>query len=197
MMFHVMRSWYKYGREGDEVMITDKYYDTIEKALAYAERYAKGIRFVMVQIETDDDDMELIYEYLADGGRCTIDKTAKYKIAAESQEEPAEKQEETTESQEAELKTVEIAELKTIETDEQIEQNCKNKLYEFYIDGGILIYCDKCRKSKNNFLHLYQDDKNVGAIDLSIFSISFLCKSKCNTIITFVLERNKELLKAV
>ena len=89
MMFHVMRSWYKYGREGDEVMITDKYYDTIEKALNYAQRYAKGIRFVMVQIETDDDNMELIYEYLADGGRCTVDKTTKYKIVAESQEEPA------------------------------------------------------------------------------------------------------------
>lgn len=90
MMFHVMRSWYKYGREGDEVMITDKYYDTIEKALAYAQRYAKGIRFVMVQIETDDDNMELIYEYLADGGKCTVDKTAKYKITAESQEKPTE-----------------------------------------------------------------------------------------------------------
>lgn len=96
MMFHVMRSWYKYGREGDEVMITDKYYDTVEKALAYAERYAKGIRFVMVQIETDDDNMELIYEYLADGGRCTVDKTAKYKTVAESQEKPAEQEEQNT-----------------------------------------------------------------------------------------------------
>lgn len=96
MMFHVMRSWYKYGHEGDEVMITDKYYDTVEKALAYAERYSKGIRFVMVQIETDDDNMELIYEYLADGGRITIDKTDKYKIVAESKEEPTEQKEQNT-----------------------------------------------------------------------------------------------------
>lgn len=96
MMFHVMRSWYKYGHEGDEVMITDKYYDTIEKALAYAKRYSKGVRFVMVQIETDDDDMELVYEYLADGGRCTIDKTDKYKITKESQEKLIEQKEQNT-----------------------------------------------------------------------------------------------------
>lgn len=74
-MFYVTRYWYKYGREGDPVETTSKEYETIEKALAYAQRYATGIRFVLMQIE--DEDLNLIYEYSADG-KLLEDKTKEY-----------------------------------------------------------------------------------------------------------------------
>ena len=65
-MYTTYRSFYKYGREGDEVELTIKEFDTIEKAINYAHRYAKGIRFVNVQIENEDG--KVVYEIIADGG---------------------------------------------------------------------------------------------------------------------------------
>lgn len=64
-MFYVNRSWFKYGNETDEVVVTIKAYETFEKALAYGERYAKGIRFCSFEIE--DEDGTILYEQFADG----------------------------------------------------------------------------------------------------------------------------------
>lgn len=64
-MYTVNRSWFKYGNEEDEVMITTKEYPTFEKALQYGERYRRGVKFVSYEIE--DENGKLIYEEFADG----------------------------------------------------------------------------------------------------------------------------------
>lgn len=61
-MFTVYRSWLKYGREGDPEEMTIKDFDTEEKAIKYAHRYAKGIRFTSAVIE--DENGKVIYEIL-------------------------------------------------------------------------------------------------------------------------------------
>jgi len=61
-MYTVFRSYFKYGKEDDEVELTVKEFDTEEKAIAYAHRYAKGNRFCSATIE--DDGGNTIYEIL-------------------------------------------------------------------------------------------------------------------------------------
>lgn len=64
-MFTVCRYWLKYGNEEDPTEVTIKEFETLEKAIAYGRRYAKGIRFLSFTI-TDEAGKE-IYEQLADG----------------------------------------------------------------------------------------------------------------------------------
>lgn len=64
-MFTTCRNWYKYGNEDDIVECTFKDHDTIEKAITYTHRYAKGIKFVSCTIE--DETGKVVYELLADG----------------------------------------------------------------------------------------------------------------------------------
>lgn len=65
-MFTVYRNWFKYGHEWDEVMVTWKDFTTFEKALAYVERYAVGIRYCSAQIE--DEAGQLVAEHIPDKG---------------------------------------------------------------------------------------------------------------------------------
>ena len=62
-MFIVIRSYYRYGNEGDYIDCTFKEFETLDKAKAYAQRYAKGIKFVRYQIENEKGDV--IEEYSA------------------------------------------------------------------------------------------------------------------------------------
>ncbi len=64
-MFTTYRMFYKYGSESDYTDMTIKEFSTIEKAINYAHRYAKGIRFCGVQIENDDG--KLVYEITSNG----------------------------------------------------------------------------------------------------------------------------------
>lgn len=59
-MFTATRFFYPHGIEGESMDNTVKEFDDIEKAIKYAHRYAKGIRFAGVQIESEDG--TLLYE---------------------------------------------------------------------------------------------------------------------------------------
>lgn len=63
-MYTTYRQWYKYGREEDEIEVTVKEFDTLEKAIKYAHRYSGG-RFVNCTIENEK--FETVYELLEDG----------------------------------------------------------------------------------------------------------------------------------
>jgi uncharacterized membrane protein YkoI len=63
-MFHTTRHFYPSGIEGSKMDCTFKEFDTIEKAIKYAHRYTKGLRFAGIQIE--DEKGNLIYEITAD-----------------------------------------------------------------------------------------------------------------------------------
>lgn len=54
------RSWLRYGREDDYIEITTLEHETFEKALKYAQRYARGIKFVNCTIE--DEKGNILYE---------------------------------------------------------------------------------------------------------------------------------------
>lgn len=58
------RRWYKYGNEGDEIEVTIKEFGSIDKAINYAHRYAKGIRFCGVEIQ--DENGNTVYEITAE-----------------------------------------------------------------------------------------------------------------------------------
>lgn len=59
-MFNVTRFFYPHGVEGESMGNTRKDFEDIEKAIKYSHRYAKGIRFAGVQIESEDG--KLLYE---------------------------------------------------------------------------------------------------------------------------------------
>jgi uncharacterized membrane protein YkoI len=63
-MYTTIRHWYKYGNESDTMECTFKEFETIEKAIAYAHRYAKGIKFAGIQIE--DEKGNTVYEITSD-----------------------------------------------------------------------------------------------------------------------------------
>ena len=59
-MFNTCRWYFRYGNEDDPMDCTFKEYDTVEKAIKYARRYATGIRFARVEIK--DDNGKLLFE---------------------------------------------------------------------------------------------------------------------------------------
>jgi uncharacterized membrane protein YkoI len=63
-VFTATRHFYPRGIEGEVMDCTFKDFDTIEKAINYANRYAKGRRFAGVRIE--DKDGKLLYEITSD-----------------------------------------------------------------------------------------------------------------------------------
>ena len=58
------RFYYPHGIEGESMKTTVKEFDTLEKAIKYAQRYAKGIRFAGLWIENQS--LELVYEITSD-----------------------------------------------------------------------------------------------------------------------------------
>jgi len=67
-MFTTIRSFYPNGIEGESMNNTFKEFDEIEKAIRYAHRYAKGLRFAGVQVESEDG--TLLYEITSDYEVC-------------------------------------------------------------------------------------------------------------------------------
>lgn len=58
------RFYYPHGIEGESMKTTVKEFDTLEKAIKYSQRYAKGIRFAGLWIENQS--LELVYEITSD-----------------------------------------------------------------------------------------------------------------------------------
>ena len=59
-MYTTTRFFFPHGNEYESMDCTFKEWDNLEKAIAYAHRYAKGIRFAGVTVE--DEDGKTIYE---------------------------------------------------------------------------------------------------------------------------------------
>jgi len=69
MEYMTTRYFYPHGIEGEAMDCTYKQFETIEKAIKYANRYNKGMRFAGIQIEeiTDNDKLgKLVYEITSD-----------------------------------------------------------------------------------------------------------------------------------
>ena len=69
MKYFTTRYFYPHGIEGEAMDCTYKEFDTIEKAIKYAERYTRGLRFAGVQVEELKDDGklgDLVYEITSD-----------------------------------------------------------------------------------------------------------------------------------
>lgn len=64
-MFTTIRYFYPNGIEGESMDNTIKEHSTFEKALNYAHRYSKGIKFAGVEIE--DEKGKKLYEITSDG----------------------------------------------------------------------------------------------------------------------------------
>lgn len=62
-MYTTTRFFYPHGIEGESMDCTFKEFETLEKAIKYANRYTTGIRFAGVQVE--DVNGKLIYEITA------------------------------------------------------------------------------------------------------------------------------------
>jgi len=63
-MFNTTRYFYPHGIEGEAMNCTFKEFDSIDKAIKYAHRYTKGLRFAGVQIE--DEAGNIVYEITSD-----------------------------------------------------------------------------------------------------------------------------------
>ncbi len=64
-MYTTTRYYYPHGNELECMDCTVKEWDDLEKAIAYCQRYAKGLRFASAEIE--DEKGKVIYEILANG----------------------------------------------------------------------------------------------------------------------------------
>ena len=64
MTYTSIRYFYPHGIEGEAMDSTWKEWGDLEKAINYAHRYAKGLRFAGVMIE--DDKGNLVYEITSD-----------------------------------------------------------------------------------------------------------------------------------
>lgn len=60
MAYTSIRRFFPHGVEGEAMDSTWKEWESLDKAIAYAHRYAKGIRFAGVEIV--DDDWNTVYE---------------------------------------------------------------------------------------------------------------------------------------
>ncbi|WP_462351060.1 ATP-binding protein [Fusobacterium varium] len=69
-MYTTSRHWFKYGNEDDELECTTLFHETLDKAITYAHRYAKGVRFASVTVE--DEEGNILYE-ICDCGAKVID----------------------------------------------------------------------------------------------------------------------------
>lgn len=69
-MYMTSRYWFKYGNEDDELECTTLFHETLDKAITYAHRYAKGVRFASVTVE--DEEGNILYE-ICDCGAKVID----------------------------------------------------------------------------------------------------------------------------
>jgi len=67
-MYYTTRFYFPNGIEGEEMKCTFKEFPTLDKAIAYAHRYNKGVMFACCQIENEKGD--LVYE-LNDCGHIT------------------------------------------------------------------------------------------------------------------------------
>lgn len=65
MKYTIVREFYKYSYEHGETDMTFKEWDSLDKAIAYAHRYAKGLKFVAVTVE--DENGNVLYEILNHG----------------------------------------------------------------------------------------------------------------------------------
>lgn len=64
-MYTTIRYYYPHGIEGESMDCTFKEFSSLVEAIAYAHRYAKGIRFAGVEIE--DEFGNRIYEITSSG----------------------------------------------------------------------------------------------------------------------------------
>lgn len=65
MTYTTVREFYKYNYEHGETEMTFKEWDSLDKAIAYARRYAKGLKFVAVTVE--DENGNVLFEILNHG----------------------------------------------------------------------------------------------------------------------------------
>lgn len=65
MKYTTVREFYKYSYDHGETDMTSKEWDSLDKAIAYAHRYAKGLKFVAVTVE--DENGNVLYEILNHG----------------------------------------------------------------------------------------------------------------------------------
>lgn len=110
-MYTTYRYWFKYGNEDDELECTTLYHDTLDKAVTYAHRYAKGVRFASVTVE--DEDGNILYE-ICDCGAKVID----YR-----------------EDEEEYFKTIENNDTVNFELIEELECNCNLKVEDCGMSG--------------------------------------------------------------
>ncbi|EES63561.2 hypothetical protein [Fusobacterium varium] len=83
-MYITYRNWLKNGNENDEIVCTRLEHETLEKAISYAHRYAKGIKFVNVTVE--DDAGNVLYE-ICDYGAEVFDYRDELKKEIEKEKE--------------------------------------------------------------------------------------------------------------
>ena len=65
MKYTTYRFWFKYGNEDDPIECTTKEWDSLDKAINYAHRYATGIKFESVEIE--DKNGRVVYRITSNG----------------------------------------------------------------------------------------------------------------------------------
>lgn len=142
--YEVTRYWFKYGNEDDALENTVTVWDSFEKAIAYIERYATGLKFASADIE------EVVVDREITADDCVEDFT-KEEICYFKKSEQAD---ETA----VEEKSEPVNEVKQADEDEKrvsIKNILPNIYYGVYLDNIPMFYCkslDEAKKARNFLL---------------------------------------------
>lgn len=161
--YQVTRYTFKYGNEWDEMENTVTVWDTFEKAIAYIERYATGLKFESASIEEVIVDREITANDYKHGDYEYVSIQKIYDVTLEGVEDFTkgkicyfEKSEQADETA-VEEKSEPVNEVDKDEKRVSIKQILPNMYYGVYLDNIPMFYCKSLGEAKNTRTFLLKD----------------------------------------
>lgn len=127
--YEVTRFYFKYGNEWDEMENTVTVWDTYEKAMAYIERYATGLKFASARIEIINLDREITAEDYKKGNYNVVSFQKIYDVTPDGTED--------TKPEEV----IYMSDKKPADADEQSADEAQEKQEPVYKVSGFNKHC--------------------------------------------------------
>lgn len=162
--YEVTRYWFKYGNETDEIEATTTVWDSFEKAIAYIERYAVGLKFASAWVEEVIVDREITVDDYKHNNFEYVSTQKVYDVTDDCVEDFTKeeicyfKKSEQADETAVEEKSEPVNEVEQADEDEKrvsIKNILPNIYYGVYLDNIPMFYCkslDEAKKARNFLL---------------------------------------------
>lgn len=159
--YEVTRYWFKYGNETDEIEATTTVWDSFEKAIAYIERYAVGLKFASAWVEEVIVDREITVDDYKNNNFEYVSSQKIYDVTDDCVEDFTKeeicyfKKSEQADETAVEEKSEPVNEVDEDEKRVSIKNILPNIYYGVYLDNIPMFYCkslDEAKKARNFLL---------------------------------------------